>query len=84
MANQDFNYYDVRTEIAADNDPVTLRLSLCSNDNNLARLHNSQISRPDQPLMHLRSVFIDEPIPYFPETVNDLQRLSSQYISNTM
>ena len=54
-----------------------LPLSLCSNDNNLARLHNSQISRPDQPLMSLRSVSINKPIPSFPETVNNLQRLSS-------
>ncbi|KAL9635143.1 MAG: hypothetical protein Q9164_003657 [Protoblastenia rupestris] len=35
----------------------------------------NHISRPDQPLMPLRSITSNEPIPFFPNTANDLQRL---------
>ncbi|KAL9026795.1 MAG: hypothetical protein Q9196_004595 [Gyalolechia fulgens] len=53
----------------------TKNLFAISNENSIARLHNSQIISPDQPLMPLRSVHSDEPIPLFPNTINDLQQL---------
>ncbi|KAI9699398.1 MAG: hypothetical protein M1836_003009 [Candelina mexicana] len=55
----------------------TRNLVAMSGENSIARLHNSQIISSDQPLMPLHSVLSNEPIPLFPNTINDLQHLSS-------
>ncbi|KAL8861715.1 MAG: hypothetical protein Q9178_001916 [Gyalolechia marmorata] len=68
---------EMREEIRETKNSVTI-----SNENSIARLHNSQIISPEQPLMALRSVLSDEPIPHFPTSTNDLQHLTSQSTSD--
>ncbi|KAI9804793.1 MAG: hypothetical protein M1825_001161 [Sarcosagium campestre] len=55
-----------------------------NNDNSLSRLANSQVTRPESNLLPLRSVINNEPIPQFPETSIELQRLRDTAVTNIL
>lgn len=66
------HHHEVRNKIALSKYPYLTLCLLCSNRNMIACLHNSQLSRPDQPLKPLFS------------GQNHRQRLPGHYIFNIM